>query len=292
MTDNQPAEPGQPGFVRGNERLDQLLADPQLAADVAAAHVDAEEMDRVNAMNLAMIRKAAQMTQVEVARKLGVGQGVVSRLEHRDDMLLSTLYDYLMATGAEGASIVVVVHGHRIELDLSGFHNAPPEQQSALSSHRPGMCCCLGVSHVTAYGQGQSDYARLQPWITACHPHGTFRGTVFWLISAQRVPSVRLIVPTVQLACVLHGAVLLVNGRSAVRSRSPAPKRSPALGPSAARDEAAAPGPEQLSAQTRAECSFRQLGRPWRGARGPADVRLRMGCAELRGLWLSVGCGD
>jgi transcriptional regulator with XRE-family HTH domain len=31
-------------------------------------------------MNLAMVRKAAQMTQVEVARKLGVGQGVVSRL--------------------------------------------------------------------------------------------------------------------------------------------------------------------------------------------------------------------
>ncbi len=36
-------------------------------------------------------------------------------------MLLSTLYDYLMATGAEGASIVVIVHGHRIELDLSGL---------------------------------------------------------------------------------------------------------------------------------------------------------------------------
>jgi transcriptional regulator with XRE-family HTH domain len=47
--------------------------------------------------------KAAQMTQVEVARKLGVGQGVVSRLEHRDDMLLSTLYDYLMS----GLSAVV-----------------------------------------------------------------------------------------------------------------------------------------------------------------------------------------
>jgi transcriptional regulator with XRE-family HTH domain len=70
-------------------------------------------------MNLAMIRKAAQMTQAEVARKLGVGQGVVSRLEHRDDMLLSTLYDYLMATGADGADIVVTVHGQRIELDLS-----------------------------------------------------------------------------------------------------------------------------------------------------------------------------
>jgi len=28
-----------------------------------------------------MIRKAAQMTQVEVARKLGVGQGAASRLD-------------------------------------------------------------------------------------------------------------------------------------------------------------------------------------------------------------------
>ena len=37
MTDDQPAATGQPGFVRGNERLDRLLADPQLAADVAAA---------------------------------------------------------------------------------------------------------------------------------------------------------------------------------------------------------------------------------------------------------------
>ena len=138
MTDDKPTVPSQPGFVRGNERLDQLLADPQLAADVAAAHADAEEMGRVYAMNLAMIRKAAQMTQVEVARKLGVGQGVVSRLEHRDDMLLSTLYDYLMATGAEGAGIVVTVHGHRIELDLSRLRN-PPEQQSALAHRSPDV---------------------------------------------------------------------------------------------------------------------------------------------------------
>jgi hypothetical protein len=130
MSDRQPATPDESSFARGNERLDDLLADPQLAADVAAAHADAEEMDRVYAMNLAMIRHAAQMTQVEVARKLGVGQGVISRLEHRDDMLLSTLYDYLMATGADGASIVVTVHGQRIEPDLARLRSHP-EQQTA-----------------------------------------------------------------------------------------------------------------------------------------------------------------
>jgi transcriptional regulator with XRE-family HTH domain len=76
-----------------------------------------------------MIRKAAQLTQVEVAKRLGVGQAAVSRMESRGDMLLSTLYDYLTATGADAdadaASIVVTVHGHRIELDLGSLRARP-----------------------------------------------------------------------------------------------------------------------------------------------------------------------
>jgi DNA-binding XRE family transcriptional regulator len=122
-------EPEMPArmFMRGNERIDRLMANPQVAADVAAANVNADEMNRIYAMNLAMIRQAAQMTQVEVARKLGVGQGVISRLEHRNDMLLSTLYDYLTATGADTASIVVTVHGYRIELDLAQLRTTNPE---------------------------------------------------------------------------------------------------------------------------------------------------------------------
>jgi len=88
-------EPDNKIFVCGNAHLDRLLSDPEIAAGVAEAHAAAEEMDRTYAMNLAMIRKAGQMTQVEVAKKLGVGQGVVFRLENRDDMLLSTLFDWI-----------------------------------------------------------------------------------------------------------------------------------------------------------------------------------------------------
>ena len=74
-------------------------------------------------------RIAGIWPQVEVAKRLGVGQAAVSRMENRADMLLSTLYDYLTATatgaGADAASIVVVVHGQRIELDLGSLRTRP-----------------------------------------------------------------------------------------------------------------------------------------------------------------------
>ena len=109
--------------VRGNKRLDEILARPEIGAKVEKVKAESREMDRVFAMNLAMIRKAGDLTQVEVAEKLGVGQGVVSRLERRSDMLLSTLADYLLATGAENARIVITVKGTEVELDLTHLRN-------------------------------------------------------------------------------------------------------------------------------------------------------------------------
>jgi DNA-binding transcriptional regulator YiaG len=108
-------------FVRGNERLDRLLADPDAATDVEAARAEIREMDRAHAMSLAMIRKAGDLTQIEMANRLGIGQGTVSLLENRDDMLLSTLFGYLTAAGAEGARIVVSIHGQEIDLDLASL---------------------------------------------------------------------------------------------------------------------------------------------------------------------------
>lgn len=51
------------------------------------------------AMPLDELRKARQMTQVKVAQTLGVNQGEVSKIEHRTDLYLSTLSEYVEALG-------------------------------------------------------------------------------------------------------------------------------------------------------------------------------------------------
>jgi DNA-binding XRE family transcriptional regulator len=112
------------GFERGNDYLNELLADPEIAADVAKIRDEMREMDRLYAENLAMIRRASDLTQVQIAQKLGVGQAVVSRLERHHDMLLSTLADYLHATGAEHPRIVATLNGTEVELNLDQFRGS------------------------------------------------------------------------------------------------------------------------------------------------------------------------
>ncbi len=45
------------------------------------------------------IRKRAGLTQADLAGRLGIGQGALSRLERRSDILVSTLRDYIQALG-------------------------------------------------------------------------------------------------------------------------------------------------------------------------------------------------
>ncbi|HEY3717128.1 MAG TPA: helix-turn-helix transcriptional regulator [Jatrophihabitantaceae bacterium] len=109
------------GFVDGSARIDRLLSDTERAERVAKIRADGREMDRTHALNLAMIRKAAELTQEEVAERLGARQGDISRIENRSDLLLSTLLNYLTATGADDARIVVTVHGQEFDLDLASL---------------------------------------------------------------------------------------------------------------------------------------------------------------------------
>lgn len=50
-------------------------------------------------IELAEIRRATGITQVELAATLGVGQAQVSKIERQSDMLLSTMASYLDALG-------------------------------------------------------------------------------------------------------------------------------------------------------------------------------------------------
>ena len=55
--------------------------------------------DSLAAMPLDQLRKAQEMTQLQLAEILGVNQGEVSKIEHRSDICLSTLADYVEAMG-------------------------------------------------------------------------------------------------------------------------------------------------------------------------------------------------
>lgn len=50
---------------------------------------------------LAQVRRARKLTQTVLASNLGLDQSAVSRLEHRADMLLSTLRSFIQATGGD-----------------------------------------------------------------------------------------------------------------------------------------------------------------------------------------------
>ena len=59
-----------------------------LAADAAEIRAGMVEADRTYAMGLAALRQAAELTQVEPARRLGVTQAAISRIEQPHDLLL------------------------------------------------------------------------------------------------------------------------------------------------------------------------------------------------------------
>ena len=50
-------------------------------------------------MSLAQLRKARELSQLNMAEKLKTTQSSISRLEHQADMYLSTLREYVEASG-------------------------------------------------------------------------------------------------------------------------------------------------------------------------------------------------
>jgi DNA-binding XRE family transcriptional regulator len=84
-----------------------------------AAQLIAEEM------TLRELRHARKLTQVRMARKLGITQDSVSRLEKRSDLLLSTLRKTVRAMG--GNLSLVAEFPDRAPVVLSGIGDESPE---------------------------------------------------------------------------------------------------------------------------------------------------------------------
>ena len=85
------------------ERLAKLPRTRRMKVEDRAKTLIAEEM------SLQDLRKARKQTQVRVARKLGINQENVSRIEKRSDLLISTLSGYVQAMGGK-LSLVAEFH--------------------------------------------------------------------------------------------------------------------------------------------------------------------------------------
>ena len=113
-------------FVTADEFIDQFSAEDRAKIELRAKQLIAEEL------TLRDLRKARDLTQVQISRMLGIGQEHVSRLEQRTDMLLSTLTSYVEAMG--GNLKLVVEFPDRAPVVLTSladvFETAPTETSS------------------------------------------------------------------------------------------------------------------------------------------------------------------
>lgn len=79
-------------------------------------------------LTLAGLRHRHNLTQAQVAAAMGVGPPTVSRFEHQDDLLLSTLVAYVEATGSTLRLLVEYSdddYDYRYDLVVGGRRGQP-----------------------------------------------------------------------------------------------------------------------------------------------------------------------
>jgi DNA-binding transcriptional regulator YiaG len=94
------------------------MADPTFRALVNEIESDQREWAAEYRATLAGLRKALHVTQAELAARLGATQPEVSKLEHRDDLLVSTLRSAVTALGADLELLARFSDGHVVRIDL------------------------------------------------------------------------------------------------------------------------------------------------------------------------------
>jgi DNA-binding XRE family transcriptional regulator len=105
-----------------DDKIKKLSAAQRKKVEARAAELIAEEM------TLRELRHARKLTQVRMAKKLGITQDSVSRLEKRSDLLLSTLRKTVKAMG--GKLSLVAEFPDREPVVLSGIAEDHPRPKS------------------------------------------------------------------------------------------------------------------------------------------------------------------
>lgn len=104
------------------DKMNQLSPAQRKKVEARAAELIAEEM------TLRELRHARKLTQVKMAKTLGVTQDSVSRLEKRSDLLLSTLRKTVEAMG--GNLSLIAEFPDRAPVVLSGIAEDRPKPKA------------------------------------------------------------------------------------------------------------------------------------------------------------------
>ena len=79
----------------------------------------------IREVTLREVREAVKRTQVEVAAAMGASQDRISKLEHSDDALVSTLRRHIRALGGELKLMVEFPDRPPMAIDLQGDKRGP-----------------------------------------------------------------------------------------------------------------------------------------------------------------------
>ena len=95
---------------------DWIARQPKAVRDAGEARGQA----LIREVTLREVREAVKRTQVEVAAAMGVSQDRISKLEHGDDALVSTLRRHVRALGGELRLMVEFPDRPTMTIDLHG----------------------------------------------------------------------------------------------------------------------------------------------------------------------------
>lgn len=80
--------------------------------------IESKSRKKVNAIRLQLLREKRHVTQSDLAVRLGMNQSSLSKLEHRENVTLKTLTEYVVALG--GRIRILAVFDENRPVDLLG----------------------------------------------------------------------------------------------------------------------------------------------------------------------------